>query len=353
MLVFSVAICCGLYPLVLYGSARVLAPTTAAGGLIDEKGNDTRDPAAARGARLIAQPFSSDEYFWPRPSAASYNATASGGSNLGANNPKLRDRVAQQLGTMVVYKSGSPSAAGGRTPQQDIEAWFAAKPDRVADWASDSSVAPPAWAKIDFANDKYGIQGDYITQWAKDHPDVIEEWKKANADKTDEPKPEDLVVQFFASFAKTHPAKWPGVVETKKADGTVTKKIEPVTSDAQIQSNFFDLWLSDPAYKTKAADLEPVPADMVTASGSGLDPDITVRNALSVYQLDRVAAKRTASPGEAEKIKHGITFLVRSHSYVPLSGLVGEPLVNVLELNLALDAKFPVPPPAPTPAPGK
>ena len=327
----TLVICCVFYPAVLYAIGRVVFPTEAAGSLIDTKGS-----------RLVAQKFTGDEYFWPRPSAADYNAAAAGASNWGANNPRLRDRVCQQLGPMVKYKAGSKSAAAGRTPQQDIESWFAAKPDRAAEWAADSSVSAPNWAKTDFADDKYGLQGQYIRQWVMDHPDVLAEWKKANPDKTDA-KPEDLVGQFFASFAKVHPGKFPGVVETKKADGTVEKPIEPVSSDAAIQSNFFDLWLSDPANVEKAADLEPVTADMVTASGSGLDPHITLRNALSVYQLDRVATKRAAAPGDVERLKRDITDLVRTQSFTPLSGLVGVPLVNVLELNLELDRRFPMP----------
>ena len=341
----TVAICCVLYPAVMYALWRGLFPTGTSGGLVNAKGEDAKDGAA--GSRPIAQPFTADEYFWPRPSAAGYNATASGGSNLGANNPKLRDRVAQQLGPMVVYKAGSRSAgpdkANPRTPQQDIEAWFAAVPDRAATWASDSSVGPHNWAKTDLSGDKYGLQGEYILAWAKDHPNVTEEWKKANADKTDESKPEDLVGPFFASFAKANPGKWPGVVEVEQPDKTKLKRVEPVASDAAIHANFFDSWLSDPANAAKLADVEPAVADMVTASGSGLDPHITARNALSVYQLDRVAKKRAASPAEVEATKRGIADLVRSNSFAPLSGLIGEPLVNVLELNLALDAAFPLP----------
>jgi K+-transporting ATPase ATPase C chain len=328
----TLVICCVFYPAVLYAIGRVIFPAEAAGSLIDTKGS-----------RLVAQKFTGDEYFSPRPSAADYNAAAAGASNWGANNPRLRDRVCQQLGPMVKYKAGSKSAAAGRTPQQDLEAWFATKPDRAAEWAADSSVAAPNWAKTDFADDKYGLQGQYIRQWVKDHPDVLAEWKKANLDKADDPKPEDLVAQFFASFAKVYPGKFPGVVEIKKADGSVEKRIEPVSSDAVIQSNFFDLWLSDPANAELAADLEPVSADMVTASGSGLDPHITLRNALSVYQLDRVASKRAAAPAEVERLKRDITDLVRSQSFTPLSGLVGVPLVNVLELNLELDRRFPMP----------
>ena len=353
LLVLTVVVCCVAYPAVLWVVGQVIFPGKAAGSLITEKvkGADGKESEVVKGSRLIAQPFTNDEYFWSRPSAASYNATASGGSNWGANNPKLRDRVAQQLGPIVVYKKGSRSAGTGaepRTPQQDIEAWFAAVPDRVASWASDTSIAPANWAKTDLVNDKYGLQGEFILAWTKDHPEVMSEWKKANPTKTDEPKPEDLVGPFFASFAKVNPGKWAGIVEAKQADGTTAKQIEPVPSDSAISSNFFDLWVSDPTNKEKVADLEPVVADMVMASGSGLDPHITLRNALSVYQLDRVAAKRTPANGDAAKTRKDIEDLVKKASFTPLSGLVGEPLVNVLELNIELDAKFPVPAPTKT-----
>ncbi|QJX00614.1 potassium-transporting ATPase subunit C [Frigoriglobus tundricola] len=342
----TVVICCALYPLALFAVGLVF-PSAAGGSLVNEKGESAT--ADARGSRLIAQPFTSDEYFWPRPSAASYNATASSGSNWGANNPKLRDRVSQQLGPIIRYKKGSRSAGTGpdpRTPQQDIEAWFAAVPDRVATWAADATVGPANWVKTDYAAatdtapEKYGLQGDYVTEWVKAHPEVKEEWQKANPDKTDEPKPEDLVALFFASFAKVYPAKWPG---GNQPEGKTEKRIEPVASDAGIHANFFDLWLSDPANKDRVADLEPVPVDMVTASGSGLDPHITLRNALSVYQIDRVAQKRTASPADVERVKQGIAELARAKSFSPLSGLIGELLVNVLELNAELDKQFPLP----------
>jgi K+-transporting ATPase ATPase C chain len=328
----TLAIGCVFYPAVLYTIGRAMFPDQAQGSLVEGKGS-----------RLLAQRFSGDEYFWPRPSAADYNAAAAGASNWGANNPRLRDRVCQQLGPIVVYKTGSQSAVTGRTPQQDIEAWFAAKPDRAAAWTADSSVAATNWAKTDFVDDKYGLQGQFILQWAKDHPVVTEEWKQANPDKADDPKPEDLVGPFFASFVKVHPGKFPCVIETKKADGTVDKRIEPSASDQSIQSNFFDLWLSDPLNAEKAIDLEPVIADMVTTSGSGLDPHITVRNALSVYQLDRVAKRRANTPADLDRVKREIADMVRAKAFTPLSGLVGETLVNVFELNLDIDQKFPLP----------
>ena len=336
-------LCCVAYPLLLWGVARAAFSDRTDGSFVTVKGSDGAERVV--GSRQIAQPFTADEYFWPRPSAASYNGAAAGGSNWGANNPKLRDRVAQQIGAMIRYKPGSASAgsaASPRRPQQDVEDWFSAKPDRAADWSAEYGVAASNWAKTDLAKDVNGLQGNYILAWSKDHPEIVAEWKKSNPSKTDDPKPEDLVAGFFSGFAKSHPGKWPVTVEAKEADGTVVKRIEPGAPDAFVQAALFDMWLQDAANRSKVADLEPVPADMVTASGAGLDPHITVRNARSAYQLDRVAAKRAGTSRDLEKVKQDISELVRKQSFSPLSGLVGEPLVNVLELNVELDRQFPL-----------
>jgi K+-transporting ATPase ATPase C chain len=90
LLGLTVLICCVLYPLTLWAIGQGVFPDKAAGSLIVEDGK-------VIGSRLIAQPFTRPEFFWPRPSAVSYDASASGGSNLSANNPKLRDRVAKTL----------------------------------------------------------------------------------------------------------------------------------------------------------------------------------------------------------------------------------------------------------------
>lgn len=78
------------------------------------------------------------------------------------------------------------------------------------------------------------------------------------------------------------------------------------------------------------------------AVGSGLDPHITVRNGMSLYQLDRVAAAR-AGARKIEFVREDVVRVIEQLAFTPLGGLGGEPLVNVLELNLALDEKLPVP----------
>lgn len=72
----------------------------------------------------------------------------------------------------------------------------------------------------------------------------------------------------------------------------------------------------------------PVPVDLVTTSASGLDPDITPAAAL--YQVSRVAGERHMAVGSVEK-------LVEDGTTARQLGLLGEPRVNVLRLNLALD----------------
>ena len=79
--------------------------------------------------------------------------------------------------------------------------------------------------------------------------------------------------------------------------------------------------------------ISQIPADAVTASGSGLDPNISPQNA--AIQVNRVAAARHVSPA-------AIQALVAEHTQGRALGFLGEPRVNVLALNIALDEKYPV-----------
>jgi K+-transporting ATPase ATPase C chain len=176
--IFAV-VCCGLYPLVVFGITQVLFPGQANGSLIVDA------DGTVHGSKLLGQQFTADKYFQSRPSAAGngYDATSSGGSNLGPTSTNLATTVAQ----------------------------------RIADY--------------------------------------------------------------------------------RTANGLATNAL--------------------------------VPADAVTASGSGLDPHISLRNA--ELQAPRVAKARNLS---VEKV----LALVRANTDPASLGFLGEPGVNVLELNLALDA---------------
>lgn len=328
LLVLTVVICSVLYPSALWIIGQKVFPNQAQGSLIQ---GPNGQPV---GSRLIAQPFTGDEYFQPRPSAASYNGAASASSNWGASNYQLRDRVARTLGPIVKYKSG---AKKGRPVGPDVVTWFqekdqavpAGEPGIVGRWASDHSTLAQNWVKADKLN------ADYVTHWQQEHAAEVAAWKKENPD-TSEPKPEDLAVPFFQSYSKNFPGTFPVAVERKTPDGQSEKRIDPVKEGLDIQGVFFDMWRQE----HPDVALEDVPADMVMASGSGLDPHITMKNAH--YQLDRVVQAWAGKTGaDQQQVRQEAMQILKEKVEAPLGGLVGEPLVNVLEVNLALADRLP------------
>ena len=93
---------CGLaYPLLVTGIAAVLFPHQAAGSLILKDGK-------VIGSELLAQSFTSDRYFHPRPSGNGYDATSSGGSNLAQSNAKLVQRIQGDIDKLTAANPGKP-----------------------------------------------------------------------------------------------------------------------------------------------------------------------------------------------------------------------------------------------------
>ena len=92
-----------IYPLVMTGIAGLLFPHQANGSLILQNGQ-------VIGSELIAQSFTSDKYFHPRPSAAGngYDATSSGGTNLAQSNAKLATRIQGDIDTLQKQNPGKP-----------------------------------------------------------------------------------------------------------------------------------------------------------------------------------------------------------------------------------------------------
>jgi K+-transporting ATPase ATPase C chain len=174
LFVLSIVVCSAGYSALVLGVAALVAPASRQGSLIRS------EDGTVVGSRLLAQDFTRPEYFWPRPSACDYNASATAGSNLSPTSLKISERAEE-----------------------------------------------------------------------------------------------------------------------------IISRLQP--GDGQL-----------------------VPADLVLASGGGMDPHITL--AAAMFQVPRVAAARTLS---GDRVKE----LVNQHTDSPtLAALGGEPIVNVLELNLALDA---------------
>jgi K+-transporting ATPase ATPase C chain len=320
----SVVIVCGVYPGILWVIGQTLFPFQTNGSIVHD------DAGKVIGSLLVAQPFTKDEYFQPRPSAASYDATASASSAYAPSNYALRDRVARALGPIVTYADGDKK---GKPVAPDVEAWFQAdkaggNPHIVAQWADAHNSLAQAWVTGD------ATHGAYVDAWSKAHDDAVKAWIKKNP-ATPQPKASDLAVTFFEAFSNDHPGMFPSSVTKTGADGKPATSIEPVNAGSDIQSIFFDMWRSEHADVA----LNDVPGDLVTASASGLDPDITLANA--EFQLDRVASKwADDKKRDATEMRKEIESILEDKARAPWGGLIGERLVNVLDVNLELHKRY-------------
>jgi potassium-transporting ATPase KdpC subunit len=124
---------------------------------------------------------------------------------------------------------------------------------------------------------------------------------------------------FWSRPSATGPMPYNGAVSSGSNQGPLS----PVLEEA-VAARIAALREADPG------NASPVPVDLVTASGSGLDPHISI--AAADYQVGRVARARGLPAAE-------VAALVREHAEGRTFGVLGEPRVNVLALNLALDTR--------------
>jgi K+-transporting ATPase ATPase C chain len=122
---------------------------------------------------------------------------------------------------------------------------------------------------------------------------------------------------FWSRPSATVPQPYNGLASS----GSNLGPINPVLTDA-IKTRIESLQAADPTNES------PIPVDLVTASASGLDPDISL--AAANYQAPRVARERGLPPPV-------VLALIAAHAHDRLLGILGEPRINVLELNYALD----------------
>jgi len=245
--VILLVICCGIYPLIVWGVAKVAFPKQAAGSLVKKDGSLTTNESEAVGSALLGQNFAGAAYFHPRPSAAGngYDASNSSGSNLGPLSDKFLN------GAINTDDKGVKTLAydGVRL--------------RAMHFALDNGITFKSSLPLDAFKDKSGNLDD---------------------------------VKLVDAFPHT---------------GDPADKKPLIFSDFSAE----------------------IPADAVTASGSGLDPHISPANAN--LQVSRIAKARGISDADVQK-------LVDQNTDRPDLGVLGDAGVNVLKLNLALDAAHPL-----------
>ena len=141
-----------------------------------------------------------------------------------------------------------------------------------------------------------------------------------------QPVGSSLIGQAFSSpqyFWGRPSATSPMPNNATASSGANLGPLNPALTDA-VKARIAALKAADPGNSA------PVPVDLVTASASGLDPEISV--AAAYYQAGRVARERKVSVGDIQK-------LIDEHKQSVSLGFLGEPRVNVLALNLALDQR--------------
>jgi K+-transporting ATPase ATPase C chain len=139
----------------------------------------------------------------------------------------------------------------------------------------------------------------------------------------------ELIGQPFSDpkyFWSRLSATGPFAYNAGASSGSNYGPLDPALFDA-VRKRIKDLKDADPQ------NAKPIPVDLVTASGSGLDPHVSV--AATLYQLPRVARNRNMSEGQ-------IRSLVDQYTEGRQLGFLGEPRVNVLKLNLALNGTQPL-----------
>ncbi|HMB94766.1 MAG TPA: potassium-transporting ATPase subunit C [Tepidisphaeraceae bacterium] len=229
----------GFYPVIVWGLAQLLFHHQANGSLIKKDGTPTDNDADAVGSSLLGQPFSDEKYFHPRPSAAGngYDATASGGTNLGPLSAKLLNGTTQ------------PSTQPSQPPTVAYD----------------------------------GIKLRTILYAQENNIDIVDASQPLKTFQDDKGN-YDQVKLITAFNDSDHPLM----------------------------------------FRTSI----PIPPDAVTASASGLDPHISVANA--ELQAKHVADARKISVDQVKA-------LIPKYTDGPDLGILGDPGVNVLKLNVALD----------------
>ena len=391
-------VCCGLYPLAIWAIGQAVFPNQANGSLVTKDGKFTTDDTQAVGSALIGQNFSAAGYFHSRPSSAGngYDGSNSGGSNLGPLSSKLMHGSTKDFaftifaadksqgtpavavvpvagrvqGTVVeVTKSSISVATSGTTAKTTYSLDPAvADPNTVVNYHGRTIHATtiPVGSTVELTlNDK--------TPPAATAINVADQETDAGISAMDTVNNKLTLDDSGSTVLNVDPKNTAFIVNGKPgaltdlANGMTVHAIVSLQMDfdgiadrvihyCQDNSISYKSSIPDSAF-TDADGLDdvklisafnavdtptitpsqPIPGDAVTGSGSGLDPHISPENA--DLQAQRVA--------DARKLpKKQVLELVWQYSDRPSLGFLGDPGVNVLMLNIALDKLAPLPAPA-------
>jgi K+-transporting ATPase ATPase C chain len=295
-------ICCGIYPLVVYGIAQAVFPAQANGSLVKKDGTYTTKDEEAVGSSLLGQNFSLPGYFHPRPSAAGngYDPTSSGGSNLGPLSDKLINGATQAPATQPTT---APTDASATTA-----------PAATTSPATVASTAPATQPAETLAFDGVRLR---TIHYAVDNGLSFKLYNVS----PDGSRAEVPLSKFLDSSGN--------LIDTALVDAFPHPPTDTADRVVLVAGDF----------KNADGTTALIPGDAVTGSGSGLDPHISPANAQ--FQAQRVADARHIG---VDKVKE----MIEKHTDYPSLGIFGDPGVNVLMLNLALDNAYPIPAPAPT-----
>lgn len=417
-------IVCGIYPLIVWGIGQVFFPNQANGSLVKKDGTPTTVDTEAVGSSLIGQSFSATQYFHPRPSAAGagYDATSSGGTNLGPLSAKLLHGTTKSYAytvfaatdkahvvtpvtgrvegyvtavTKTTITLGPPPAAqpapGTAPATASAPATVASAPAAVptTTYTLDASVADPNTVVNYHGRTIHATTipvGSIVELTVNDKTpalvtgiNIADQENDAGIAGVDTVNNKVTLDDSGPTVLNVDPKNTTFIVNGKKAALTDLASGMTVHAVVATQMDFDGIadrvihYCQDNsiAYKSSIPDsaftdadglddmklvtafgaadsptitpATPVPADAVTASGSGLDPHISPENA--ALQAARVADARKIS-------RDKVLDLIKQNTDGPGLGILGDPGVNVLMLNIALDKAAPMPAaPAATSAP--
>ena len=284
-------VCCGIYPLVVFGISQVCFPAKANGSLLVE------EDGTVRGSALLGQNFSGEKYFHPRPSAAGngYDAANSSGSNLGPTSQKLNDAIKERI---EAYRKENGLKETDSVPADAVSASGSGLDPHISLRNAELQLSRVAKARA--------LSEEQLRQLINRHTDTPD-WGLLG---------EPGVNVLLLNLALDH---HPALLSRKKPKLVIPD--EEAVAFKLLAEKF-----TGPRY------FQPNPSRTnQPPQGGSAEPRISVADAR--LQVKRIVAIRNLGPEVEMKLNELLERLTEPSP----SRVVGEPEIKLLRLNLALD----------------